>query len=192
MIEIKDTGAWNYNESTYNENHYLDTGAADYLVELFGKDYTLFDFGCGAGYYLKYIQDKGENVNIFGVEPYVTSHADLKIVNIVSKDLTEDFDLDKRGNLLCLEVLEHIPADLESKAIDNIARHCDNYLVISWAHIGQNGHGHINCKAREDVIALFESRGYSFLDKESTEIRKAARIGWLKTNLCVFKKTHDK
>jgi hypothetical protein len=192
MIEIKDTGAWNYNNSTYNENHYLDTGAADYLVELFGKDYTLFDFGCGAGYYLKYIQEKGENVNTLGVEPYATNHADLKIDNIVSKDLTEDFDLGLKGNLLCLEVLEHIPVELEGKAIDNIVRHCDNYLIISWAHIGQNGHGHINCKAKEDVIALFESRNYSYLDKESSEISKSAKIGWLKTNLCVFKKRYDK
>lgn len=188
MIEIKHTGAWDYNNSAYNEDHYLDTNVADYLISLFGKNYNLLDFGCGSGAYLRYIKDKAENVSIYGVEPYAEDHAGLKIENIVSKDLTEEFDLDAKGNLICLEVLEHIPADLESRAIDNIVKHCDNYLVVSWAHIGQNGHGHINCKAIEDVVSLFESRGYLFLHKESDEIRKAAWIGWLKTNLCVFKK----
>lgn len=188
MIDITSTGAWDYNKSTYNENHYLDSGVAEYLAKLIGNDCTLLDFGCGAGYYLKSVQDKTTNVEILGVEPLASEHADLKTSHIVNKDLTEDFDLGKRGHLMCIEVLEHIPAHLESKAIDNIVRHCDDYLIISWAKVGQGGWGHINCKNQSDVIPLFESKGYTFLEKESLEIRGVARLWWLQNNLCIFKK----
>jgi tryptophanyl-tRNA synthetase len=187
MINITPTGAWNYNESLYNENHYLDEGVAEYLAKLIGNDGTLLDFGCGAGYYLKYIQDKSNNLEILGVEPYAQNHHDLKTNHIVSRDLTVDFDLGKRGHLMCIEVLEHIPSKLEGNAVENIIRHCNGYLIISWAKIGQGGHGHINCKNQVDVIALFESKGYSFLEKESLEIRKVAHLWWLQNNLCIFK-----
>jgi len=188
MITIKDTGAWDYNNSSYNENRYLDTDVADYLIKLFGSQYTLLDFGCGSGYYLNYIKNKANDVRVVGVEPYVENHVAAAAVNIVSNDLTTVFDLGVTGNLLCLEVLEHIPSSLQETAVGNIVRHCDNYLIISWAHIGQKGHGHVNEKDQKDVVQLFEDHGFSFCAPESAHIREIARLWWLKSNLCVFKK----
>lgn len=71
MIDIKitSTGAWNYNDSDYNENRFLDTNAANYIANLIGDNCTLLDFGCGSGYYLTHIQSKLNNVDILGVEP---------------------------------------------------------------------------------------------------------------------------
>lgn len=188
MITIKDSGAWDYNNSNYNERRYFDVGLANYLIKLFGSSYTLLDFGCGTGYYLKHIQENAINVLAVGVEPYAQEHTALESANIVSADLTTDFNLGVIGNLLCLEVLEHIPNALQETAIRNITKHCNNYLIISWAHIGQDGHGHINEKDQKDVIHLFESRGFTFCSEESLKAREAAQLWWLKKNLCVFKK----
>jgi SAM-dependent methyltransferase len=187
MINITPTGAWNYNESAYNENRYFDKGVADGIIDLLGNSFTILDFGCGSGCYLKYFKENVKDIDVLGVEPLVDQHEGLLIQDIVNKDLTQNFDLGKRGHLICLEVLEHIPASLQDFAIDNIIRHCNGYLIISWAKIDQPGIGHINCKAQTDVINLFQERGYIFLEEVSLKIRNAAKLPWLRDNLCVFK-----
>lgn len=187
-IPITPTGAWNYNESMYNESRFLDTEAADYIANLIGSDCTLLDFGCGTGDYLKYMQDKLVGLETVGVEPYIQNHTDLKIPNVSYNDLTAAFELGKKGHVMCIEVLAHIPAELEQQAIDNIVSHCDGYLIVSWAKYGQPGHGHVNCKDQAEVVALFEARGFTFLEKNSFEVRSSSRLPWLQKNLCIFKR----
>jgi len=187
MINITPTGAWDYNESEYNESKYFDKSVADYIIKLLGDNYTLLDFGCGAGYYVQYIQEHSKNAEVIGVEPFIEKHTKLHTRSIVNKDLTENFNLNKKSHLMCLEVLEHIPSSLEDIAINNIVTHCSGYLIISWAKINQPGIGHINCKNREDVICLFKDRGYLYLENESNEIRSLANLPWLQNNLCIFK-----
>ena len=189
-VEIISTGAWNYNKEFHDESRYLDVPLADWIVKFLieNKIDSLFDFGCSTGYYLKHISENTTEMNLIGVEPCVTEREDNLFDNILPKDLAVRFDLMQKGSILCLEVLEHIPAQFESVAIDNIENHCDGYLLMSWAVPNQGGYGHFNEKEFADVLRLFESRGFRLMEKETQDARNTATLPWLKNNFSVFKK----
>lgn len=183
-IKIKSTGAWDYNNST--KGNHFDEPLAENLNTLLNNN-TLLDFGCGLGKYINYIQTRNPDIKTIGIEPFVSESQRLVANCIVTQDLTETFDLGVKGNVMCLEVLEHIPQQFEDIAVDNIVRHCNDWLVISWAVPKQSGHGHVNCKSLEDVVNLFESKGFVFQQHLSVKIRKQARLWWFRNNVCVFR-----
>jgi len=188
--QITESGAWNYNDSNHDESRFFDQNLID-LILLFLNDKStksILDFGCSTGYYLSYIKSKKKNYNLLGVEPHILNRSDLHFPNIVEYDLAKPFDLDMKGEIICLEVLEHINPLYEEQSIQNLITHCNKYLFISWACIGQGGWGHINEKNLNDVINLFTKRGFSYLERESTEIREMATLAWFKTNFCIFEK----
>lgn len=187
-LKITSTGAWNYQENTGDDSRCLDTPLSHEIYKLIGSNSTLLDFGCGTGYYVKYIQGLDASLKVIGIEPLTEGCNLVQTDNILNKDLTEDFNLDIKGNVMCIEVLEHIPVQFEAIAVNNIVKHCDNYLFVSWARVGQNGHGHFNCRDQSYVVPLFESKGFVFLEKETQEMKHKARIGWIKNNVCVFKR----
>lgn len=189
-ILVKSTGAWDYNTNTHDESIHFDIPLANWIVN-FIKDKkinNLFDFGCSSGYYLKHISDNIGGMNLIGVEPNISDRKDNLFDNILSHDLAMPFILGQKGSVLCLEVLEHIPPQFESIAIDNIENHCDEYLLMSWAFPGQGGYGHFNEKSFVDVLALFESRGFQLMEEETQEARSVARLPWFIKNFAVFRK----
>ena len=189
-ILVKNTGAWDYNTTPHDESHHLDIPLANWIVNFLKerKINNLFDFGCSSGYYLKHISDNINDMKLIGVEPNISERNDNLFDNILSYDLALPFNLGQKGSVLCLEVLEHIPPQFESGAIDNIENHCDEYLLMSWAVTGQGGYGHFNEKSFVDVIALFESRGFQLMQEETKEARSVATLGWLINNFSVFRK----
>lgn len=189
-VPVRMTGAWEYNNSTFDEVSNFDSQLADWIVE-FLKEHNitnLFDFGCSTGYYLKHISDRVKDMNLIGVEPGVSDRNDIHFDNILSYDLALPFSLGQKGTIICLEVLEHIPPQYESNAIDNIVNHCSDYLLMSWATPGQGGYGHFNEKSFEDVISLFKSKGFELLGKETKLGKEACSVWWLRNNFAVFKK----
>jgi len=189
-IGIKPTGAWDYNTNSHDESRYLDIPLANWIVN-FLKEHNitnLFDFGCSTGYYLKYISEKTTNINLIGVEPSIQERNDKFFENILSYDLALPFSLEQRGSVLCLEVLEHIPPQFESNAIDNVVNHCDKYLLMSWATPGQGGYGHFNEKSFDDVLILFKSRGFNLMEEETKEARSVSTLYWLQNNFSVFQR----
>jgi len=190
-ISITDTGAWDYNNNLHDESIFLDKGLVKYLGNFIRhhKIGRIFDFGCSTGYYLNEIQQIDSNIELIGVEPLVAKSSVKHFDNIIDQDLSKPFDLNKKGSLICLEVLEHIPTELESVAIQNIEKHCDEYLFVSWARPGQGGRGHVNERSLEYVVDIFKKYGFIYLGKESQEIRNHANLWWLKNNLCVFQKS---
>jgi 2-polyprenyl-3-methyl-5-hydroxy-6-metoxy-1,4-benzoquinol methylase len=171
------TGIWSEEEQPA---HIFSYNVARWVVK--NTKGMVLDFGAGVGEYSQYFKDmRIPNVSIDGFE--------CKQIDIV-KDLTIDFDLVFKGNVLCLEVFEHIPKQYESLFVDNIVRHCDSKLIISVAHEGQQGLGHVNCRPDWYVKELFEGKGFKF-EKELTEsIRKQPEgcVAYLKENLFVFTK----
>lgn len=188
-IEIKSTGAWNYNDNSHDESHYFDRELTQWIVDFLKKNNvkSLFDFGCSSGYYLRYISDNTQDMNLIGVEPNISERNNY-FDNIVSYDLAMPFSLGQKGSVMCLEVLEHIPQEFESSALDNIENHCDEYLFMSWAVPGQGGYGHFNEKHFVDVLPLFEARGFQLMVEETNEAKSVAVIPWLKSNFAIFKK----
>jgi hypothetical protein len=146
------------------------------------------DFGCATGYFLKYISERTQGLELIGVEPHASSHSNLEYKNILDYNLGAPFDLNKKGTVMCIEVLEHIPAEFEDAAIDNIVRHCDKYLFISWAYRGQGGWGHFNEKNINEVVSIFEKKGFAVLKEESIKARMASTVSWIKNNFVIFER----
>ena len=46
--------------------------------------------------------------------------------------------------VLSLEVGEHIPEDYEDIYLENLDRHADKIIILSWAVPEQGGFGHVN------------------------------------------------
>lgn len=189
-IKILDNGSWNWNDSDEDHSQNLDVGLMNYLLE-FLKDTgqkVIMDFGCATGYFLEYISNRTVGIELIGVEPHASKKTHRHFDNILDYNLGVPFELNKRGTVMCIEVLEHIPAEFESAAVDNVTRHCEKYLFISWAYRGQGGWGHFNEKDMAEVISIFNKKGFMLLEKETHEARNASTVSWIKKNFAIFQR----
>ena len=109
---------------------------------------------------------------------------------IEKRDLTVPFTLNTKGNVLFLEVGEHVDAQYQDILLDNVTKHCNGYLIMSWAVRGQEGFGHVNCLDNHEVIPLIESRGFKLMEKETKEVRSIdlSEAPWFKNTLLIFKR----
>jgi hypothetical protein len=58
--------------------------------------------------------------------------------------------------------------------------------MISWATVGQGGHGHFNEKDPADVLKLFQDRGFRFMVEETRQARSVCQFDHLQKNFSVF------
>ena len=186
--EIAKTGYWN--GETAHLHHVHSQELSNWICN-FLKDYkskNLFDFGCGLGNYLKDLKDNGFlYLTGFEADPPKNKVFD----NIYKQDLTISFDLSpNKGNVISLEVGEHIPAEFMDIYLDNVTNNCDNYLITSWAIRGQEGFGHVNCLNNEEIIPLIEKRRFTYLKEESESARSVIKNNtwWFKNTILIFKK----
>lgn len=187
MKEIAETGYWNGETAHIHHVHCsrLSKWIGEFLKD--EKSNLLIDFGCGLGNYLKDLQE-------LGFEELIGFEADIpkrKVFNdIWTQDLTVPFILPTKGNVLSLEVGEHIPSEFMNIYLDNICNNCNNYLIISWAIRGQAGFGHVNCLNNDEIIPLIEERKFEFLSKETEEVRNIdlSEAPWFINTLLIFKK----
>lgn len=179
------TGYWNSEESL--TNHDFSYNLAKLIGEYLPKDETLFDFGCGPGVYLRYLHDIGfENLLGLEGEPVEYRHFDT----ILKQDLAIPFNLEQWGNVLCLEVGEHIPYEYMDIFLDNITEHCNNKLILSWAIPSQGGFGHVNCLHNIEVIQEVEKRGFKLLVEDSIHARNIVedRLSYFRNTILIFEK----
>jgi len=66
--------------------------------------------------YLKYLKNKGF-VDLTGYEGEVSNQ---EFSNILKQDLSEVFNVNKKGNVICLEVGEHIPKQYKDVFLDKL------------------------------------------------------------------------
>jgi len=186
--QITDTGVW-FGEDVA-QHHACDPGLAEWLGGFFDPARQVFDLGCGDGAYLAMLARKGFT-KLLGIDG--TTLPDRLFDRIVAHDLTVPIEVHEaaRGDVLCLEVCEHVPAEYEGRLLDNIVGACGEHgrVVLSWAMRGQHGHGHVNCRDTAEVIALFEARGFDFLERETREARAAARtLPWFASTILIFQR----
>lgn len=174
------------------EGHAFSYRLAQYIGQTLPKKLPVYDYGCGPGAYLRYLMDIGFH-NVTGIEGTVEIETEVPTSMILRKDLTEKLDLRlNQGNVICIEVGEHLPKQFEQIFADNICEHVikGGFLILSWAHEGQQGTGHVNCLPAWSVIELIEQRGFIHEPVMSTKVRSVIEgyCAYLKENLFIFRK----
>ena len=181
---IAPTGYWAGN--TAHLHHMWSPPLAAWIAEhLHGQEYMpLYDLGCGLGSYMAALRDRGFR-EVTGFEGEVPAHAACD--NIVTQDLTLPFRVGAPGNVICLEVAEHVPAEFEDVLLDNVANACARSLVLSWAVRGQGGDGHVNCRNNDEATERICRRGFTLLEAETRAARGVITdLPWFRDTLLVF------
>ena len=155
-------GIWDLEEAKTSHLHSNLLG--NWLISNLDPKILINDLGCGLGYYAKELSSVGFNVHAYEGTPGIEEISYYKPIFPI--DLTVFNDLEK-GNVICLEVAEHIDSRYEDILFDNICLNCDATAVISWALPYQDGLGHINCRSNQWVLEQMWKRNFK-LDYEKT------------------------
>lgn len=176
---ISPTGIWSSKEQAA---HIFSYGIARWMGKYLDSTKPVIDLGCGTGMYCDYLSSMG--FNCYAYDGYDKSDYFF----IRKADLTQPLKAIESGHVICLEVFEHIPEEYESVFVDNISDNCTDKLIISVAHEGQQGTGHVNCRPDWYVKELFEAKGFRYLNRETKSIRKSAEgfVGYFRENLFAF------
>jgi len=158
-----ETGIYLKEEIEYGHLH--SKSLLNNITHIIDNSLPVIDFGCGTGYYVEELNKKGyKAIGVDGI--YIGDNKDIKIL-----DISEHVDLGIKGNVISLEVGEHIPEQKEDIFISNLINHCSNILILSWAVEGQMGIGHINCKNNNYIINKLIDYGFEF-SENMTKILK--------------------
>jgi hypothetical protein len=90
------------------------------------------------------------------------------------------------AQVTALEIAEHIPKKFEQRFLKHITCMASRALVLSWAHPGQPGFGHINLATLEQVHEKMRQLGWAAHPEWSEELRRSAQFEWFKNNAAVF------
>jgi hypothetical protein len=185
---IHETGYW---DSKQAENYHIHSPNVSSWISNFlkeEKERILYDFGCGIGNYLNDFHGLGFQKLIgFEADP-IKKHSHLLIER---KNLTEEMnEHTEKGNVMSLEVGEHIPKIYQDVFIENVTKMCDKYLIFSWAVKGQGGYGHVNELNNDEILPLFLDKGFVLLEEETKEVRSVPEnfCSYFRNTLFVLKK----
>lgn len=187
--KISPTGYWEGDKAHIHHAHSKEL--AEYISDLLAgtENDPVYDLGCGQGFYLKHLEDNGFKYLLgFEGDPPVQK----MFTNIIKHDLTQDLDIPVPGNVICLEVLEHIPAEYEEEVVHNVAYAVGLgcMLILSWAVEGQEGYGHVNCRNNDYVIERFEKKGLKYMPYLSKAARESVgdNTPWFRNTIMIFKR----
>uniref|UniRef100_A0A7S4W387 Methyltransferase type 11 domain-containing protein n=1 Tax=Alexandrium monilatum TaxID=311494 RepID=A0A7S4W387_9DINO len=176
--------------SLFPEAAILDRGLLRGLLPLLPRGSELADFGALDGQYARWLNDTGW-VTAFAFDG-VEGVAELTGGAVLQADLAEELVIPWRHRpfdwALCLEVAEHIPPDREEAFLRNLERHASTGLILSWAHPGIEGEGHVNCLPLDESRARVEALGF-VLDEPATEaLRAASHVPWIAASVAVYRR----
>jgi len=171
--------------------YHLDAALAGGIATLLGRgrhtNLTVLDMGAGKGLYVRYLHATGFR-NVTGYEG-VRNIEDLTSGRIQQREFTKPFAPCASFDIVvCLEVAEHIPRDLEPTFLENI--NCSAYrgLITSWAPPGQSGTGHVNMRTRTDALDRFAALGFVLDDSATQFLQGSATLYWFKKNVLALRR----
>jgi hypothetical protein len=88
-----------------------------------------------------------------------------------------------------MEVAEHIPAQFEDVFVDNLVRHANEGIVLSWAKLGQADLSHVNNRNLTYVKMQMEKRGFTHNYIEPEKLKAACSLIHYKWNINIFERT---
>jgi hypothetical protein len=182
---MKQSGIWDLSEAIWEHVHSLPLAVA--LKDILDQKTIVLDIGCGVGFYSEFLRKRGYTVLSYegtsGIESIGLSQHILPI------DLTKQNEFVFNGQVISLEVGEHIPEIYEDIYIHNITKVCKGKLILSWGIPGQGGFGHVNCKPNEYIIEKIEAKGFKLNIEQSNYLRKhAGNCTWFEKTILVFDK----
>lgn len=182
--DVSPTGVWSQElaDATHQSSDNLALFLADYLP----KDKPVYDFGCGNGFYLGFLEQNGFKCT--GVEGNKLNN--FKCSTVVVHDLTKPVNIGEKGSVISLEIGEHLPKYAQETFTQTLLKHCDKHLILSWAEIGQPGIGHINCRSQEDVIYDLNMRGFYLKEDITAQVRSniEENTSWFRRTLLIFER----
>jgi len=197
---ISSTGIWSASEAL-PENYPKSEVLARKLINVFRTDEPVIDFGCGDCFYIHMLHSAHfpkVKFKVFGFDGHVPKdHYEAGDDVISGFDLAFEKDMTfgrtkapLRGQVLSLEVGEHIPKKYEHVFINTLCRHCSSRLVLSWAVPGQNGIGHVNCQTNDYIMIEVCKRGFEFNQHVTDFLRTGIEmhVKYFSDTLMVFDK----
>ena len=138
------TSTGSYCSAGMDNGDAADLGLSAGLAILFEKS-SVLDMGAGYGQYLRCLR---HNASVSRTEGYDGQHGIAALSGgwVTQLDLSKPVVLGEFNWVMSIEVGEHIPHQFENSFILNLVTHAAKGLVLSWAHVGQWGIGHINCR----------------------------------------------
>lgn len=183
-MKINKHGYW---ENSNSNGHIHDSGVSSGIIDLIKKNSisSVVDFGCGMGDYAKKIIEHGVYCEAYDGNPN-TSVLTKGIGKVI--DLSSSFELERKFDcVVSLEVGEHIPKEYEEVFIKNICIHAEKLIILSWAVVGQAGHGHVNCKSNDEIIKKLENMGFIYDFLSTNYLRNCTNNAlWFKNTIMVF------
>lgn len=151
---------------------------------------NIYDFGCGDGFYLSVLVDHAPR--LIGLEGSAKIPNKLYSWIIHPIDVAHYLTVGPPGNVLCIEVAEHISSERLPVLLDNLKRHTAKgcWLVLTWAVRGQAGTRHISCRDEHEVLDLVTPLGFVFNKSVSDRWREEAGqdLWWFKKSIYIFRK----
>jgi SAM-dependent methyltransferase len=186
-----------YDEDFYAEHIKLKPAYQELADLIFARFHpeSVYDFGCGNGFLLQFLAERG--VAVAGFEG---SEASLNFIDsslrekVLIRDLSQAIDTKIRDLVISTEVAEHLPKKAAPVLVRNLTSSASRTIVFSAAKPGQWGDGHINCQPKEFWIKLFALCGWNY-DRTTTndftsDMKRSSEIStklpWLVDNFMLF------
>ena len=135
---------------------------------------TVVDAGCAIGMLVEALRERGVDAHGIDISSYAIDSVPAPLRQFcrqgsIAEPLERRFDL-----VVCIEVLEHMPADEADRAIANFAAHADDVLFSSTP-FDYREPTHINVRMPEDWAEAFARHGlFRDVDFDASFITKWA------------------
>ena len=141
---------------------------AAYLLWRFFPPGRVLDAGCAHGFVVEALRELGVDAEGVDASRWAINHAPRSVVPFVRRaDLTKrlPFPSESFDVVTVLETLEHVPAPLVPRALQNLRRVCRGWVLATIPSIGPNvggPPGWLEGKVREERLAELYALGAEF------------------------------
>ena len=173
-----------YDQNFYDEQKETSYRSAKIVVPIIVRAFkpkSVIDIGCGVGTWLRQFQENGVSdvcgydINGLSAENYFI---DKNLIQ-TNVDITgNNFKVNSKYDvLICLEVVEHLPAEVADDFVKNLAS-ISQIIIFSGAFPGQTGVNHINEQPPWYWREKFNKLGYVEIDFIRPRILDNDDVSW--------------
>lgn len=189
---IADSGFWQQASLQHHIFDYELATAISNLAQYLGVK-NITDLGCGPGWYVAFLANRGYNTNGIDGNPFTEQIASTffsdRNSHCRSADLSCPIELSSKAEIIIsLEVGEHIPHDKESVFLENLTSNALRLIILSWGVEGQEGVGHVNCHSNSYIIDKLNQKGFVTNIPYTRYLRQKASMPWFKDSLMAFER----